>query len=471
VGLFGSKPDIGTDGLPLGWSTRATFESLRRGEPVGTEPGEPLLYAGDRHLLTIAPTGSGKGRGAIIPTLLSYPGPTIVIDPKGENYRVTGRYRRELGHEVHVIDPFGLTGETTDSLNPFDVFRLPGAEFDADAEMLAELLASGKKGSKDPFWDIAAHGLISGLIAYIATCKGPEERHFGELKRLMWGGSTIYNLAVVLDTAKNMPSYAYEEIAGFVDTTDVTRSGILAVARAHARILGSDAVRRSLGPTSIDMNAFVRGDPMTIYFIIPPTKLESHQALLRLWIGTLLLVLMQREGKAQRQTLFLLDECAQLGNLSALRQAVTLMRGYGLQVWMFFQDLSQMKRLYADDWETMVNNCGVMQTFGLNTHLVASGMAEMMGGVKADDLRFLPAELQVTVTPGQPPMIARRPDYLTDKVFAGRFDPNPLYGDLADKDDWFAPHPEPEPVPEEEPHSLLPGGPSSDDWDDWDGRG
>jgi len=45
------------------------------------EQSYPLRYAGDRHLLTIAPTRSGKGVAAIVPNLLTYEGSAIVIDP------------------------------------------------------------------------------------------------------------------------------------------------------------------------------------------------------------------------------------------------------------------------------------------------------------------------------------------------------------------------------------------------------
>jgi type IV secretory pathway TraG/TraD family ATPase VirD4 len=45
---------------------------------------EAIEYSGDSHLMTIAPTGAGKGRSVIIPTLLTYPGPIIVVDPKAK---------------------------------------------------------------------------------------------------------------------------------------------------------------------------------------------------------------------------------------------------------------------------------------------------------------------------------------------------------------------------------------------------
>jgi hypothetical protein len=48
----------------------------------------------DGHILTCAPTGAGKGIGAVIPNLLDYPGSAFVLDLKGENYAVTAHARR-----------------------------------------------------------------------------------------------------------------------------------------------------------------------------------------------------------------------------------------------------------------------------------------------------------------------------------------------------------------------------------------
>ena len=100
---------------------------------------------------TIAPTGAGKGRGVIIPNLLRFEGSVIVIDPKGETWHVTHRRRKEMGQEVRLLDPFGAVSKKTDSLNPFDLFDRPGALLDADAEMLASLLAGDVGFHKEPF--------------------------------------------------------------------------------------------------------------------------------------------------------------------------------------------------------------------------------------------------------------------------------------------------------------------------------
>lgn len=53
----------------------------------------PLRYGGPAHLLTMAPTRTGKGVGTIIPNLLTADRSVICVDPKGENAKITGRAR------------------------------------------------------------------------------------------------------------------------------------------------------------------------------------------------------------------------------------------------------------------------------------------------------------------------------------------------------------------------------------------
>jgi hypothetical protein len=119
----------------------------------------PVRYKGDAHLITIAPTGSGKGRSAIIPNLLIYNGPIIVIDPKCENYAVTAERRKAIGHKVIVLDPFKIQTNMGDRLNPMDIFDLVNSDIDSDAQMLAELLSEGNRGAKELFSDLSANGL------------------------------------------------------------------------------------------------------------------------------------------------------------------------------------------------------------------------------------------------------------------------------------------------------------------------
>ena len=65
-----------------------------------TKKGKLVVAPAEKHLITIAPTGAGKFRSVLAPELLTYPGPIVCLDIKGEAYAVTARRRRELGQRV-----------------------------------------------------------------------------------------------------------------------------------------------------------------------------------------------------------------------------------------------------------------------------------------------------------------------------------------------------------------------------------
>src|SRR5258708_5668003 len=124
-----------------------------RGRHSKSSPVPSLYDDGEGHLITFAPTGAGKGVSCIIPALLAWDGPAIVIDPKGEAYGVTAARRRAFGHEVHVFAPFDVTGAPDKaSLNPLDLISTGNAPAD-DAAVIARLVTQGFHFARDPYWD------------------------------------------------------------------------------------------------------------------------------------------------------------------------------------------------------------------------------------------------------------------------------------------------------------------------------
>ena len=421
------------DSLILGWKMpdeRAPF-GFRNAEP-GRAPtdAEPILLNGEGHMITIAPTGAGKGRGALIPTLLTYEGPVIVIDPKGEACRITARRRREMGQTVHVIDPFQLISTETDSLNPMDAFSIPGVDPSSLALDIAKQLSGGGKFSKDPFWDVRGHDLAAGVIAAIAATREPEKCNLIEARRLLKTDDVNYNLAVLLDqNGGKIPPFAYEEISSYLQTTDVTRSGILATTCSYFSVIASMPAQRTVNKSTIDLEAVRRGDPMTIYLVVPPTKLASHAPLFRLWTAALMSAVLSRDSHLpEHRTLFAIDECAQLGDFGMLPMIYTLARSYGMRVWSFFQDLAQIQGMFPNDWSTVLTNTAAIEVFGVPNHLMATDLARVLGDFSEDELRNMDrAQIGLQIS-GHRGITARRMDYLNDPAFDGLFDPHHMLG-------------------------------------------
>ena len=65
--------------------------------------------------------------------------------------------------------------------------------------------------------------------------------------------------------------------------------------------------------------------------------------------------------------------------MAPVRRAVSLMAGYGVQMWTFLQDLGQLRRLYPKDWESFVANADVVQAFGVTDQFTAEYLSKMAG--------------------------------------------------------------------------------------------
>ncbi|MEJ7936131.1 type IV secretory system conjugative DNA transfer family protein, partial [Sphingobium sp. AN558] len=119
---FGSREDV--RGLESGEGDLLIGRSAKS--------GKLLRYGGPAHLLTMAPTRSGKGVGTIIPNLLTLNRSVICIDPKGENARVTARARTTKG-KVWCLDPFEVSGQPPARYNPLDRLDPAGLDLAEDA--------------------------------------------------------------------------------------------------------------------------------------------------------------------------------------------------------------------------------------------------------------------------------------------------------------------------------------------------
>jgi type IV secretion system protein VirD4 len=410
------------------------FESDREsgfGFPSGHAPSKqnaPILFDGEGPICMIAPTGAGKGRDFLIPTILTYDGPLIVTDLKGELASVCARRRKKMGYSVAVLDPFKLTRFESARLNAFDLFNLPGALLESDAEMMASQLGEEHTIDKDLFWNDQANSLISGLIVAIQTIRDPADRNFGTLKDYLFADDVAYNLAVLLDTkGKAMPKFAYGGIAGFLQAAEQnTRPSILSTAQNYMRALCSADVERCLKDSTINLSDIIEGKPLDIFICIQPEKMKSHKCLLRLWVGTLLTAIMRRSEIPTKRTLLVADEAAQLGEFDLILTASTLLRGYGLQLITAWQDVAQIRSRYKLDTATILNNAAVLISFGQGHYAAAKEYADLMGIDAAELLKMGMDQAALSVR-GEGTRIIRRMNYLKDERLARFADPNPYF--------------------------------------------
>ena len=344
----------------------------------GVRGSEHVFYGGDRHAVTIAPNGAGKGSTVLIPHQTHYKdGSLVVMDIKGENACITAQHRRDtLGQAVFILNPYGLfedelaaQGFKPARFNPLASFDPAAKDYTLRIDTLAAELVP-VHDERHNFWVKSSRQLVGGYLRFLVETKEPHERNicdvFGFFKRAQGGGDAFADelrevCASGSETVRNRlgcllePS---EEIQKFLST-----------AVSDLEFMDDPALRESLTGDDFDFRDFKR-KPSTLYIVAPPDGVALRDMWLRLVVASGVSLLGDVSKGRGLDTLFLLDEFPVLGHMKIIADRYTLLRGYGIRFWLVAQSLQLLRKHYGEQWETFLDNAGAAQFFGVN------GMAE-----------------------------------------------------------------------------------------------
>jgi len=444
----------GTRGLLLGRGVRA------RGA------GSLMRYDGEGHIVTIAPTRSGKGVGAVLPNLLSYPGSMLVTDLKGENHAVTAAWRAApdgLGQAVHALDPFGMVGGRA-RYNPLDL--LDGSDPDAfdTAAMLADMIITSEGPGESVFWAEEARAWLAGVMLHVVTAEPAVNRTLTRVRQLLRLEREPF--AALLDEMRRSTACS-GIIAGAAarlgQKEPAERSGVLSSAQSHTHFLDSLRMAEAMSESTFTWES-MKTSPATVYLVIPPDLVRTYRRWTRLMIACALRGLIRERGPRRHRVVFLLDEFAQLGRIAPVEDAVSLVGGYGVTIWSLVQNVGQLRKAYPEGWSTFLANADVLQTFGVNDWETAEWLSKMAGDetirvrsesrtsgtssgrtsghqqsasesasergrklILPDEVRKLASDEQLLFVRGRPPYRARRLDYRAELELTARAAENPMY--------------------------------------------
>jgi len=414
--------------------------------------GKLLRYDGPSHLLTMAPTRTGKGVGTIIPNLLTADRSVICIDPKGENARIAGRARQKFG-PVHVLDPFGVTGRPSAAFNPLDTLNPLGLDVAEDASTLADALVFDEPGmAGEAHWNEEAKALVGGLILHIAATERRERRNLATLREYLTLAPEAFAALLTDMQASTAAAGLIARAANrHLGKSDREAAGVLSAAQRHTHFLDSPRMSAVLGRSDFRFADLKRRN-VSVFLVLPPDRLSTYSRWLRLLVTQSLLDMARDSAKPETPVLYLLDEFAALGHLAAVERAMGLMAGYGVQLWPILQDVHQLRATYGQRAGTFLSNTGVLQVFGVNDHESARLVSDMLGqstvvfntmgraldsdksGISygeqhtarplmtPDEVRNLPQNVELLFLAGQRPIVAGKLAYYADSEFRGLFD-------------------------------------------------
>lgn len=151
---------------------------------------------------------------------------------------------------------------------------------------------------------------------------------------------------------EGMPGFAASRLKNSGDRERPTIIGSLMNALSW---MGTEAMREHVTVSDFDMDEWFAGN-VDLFICVPPSMLASGliAGYLRIWAGMPIMLAPYKQhiikGKnPKNRLLMILDEAGRFGKIDALAAAYGLLAGFGLSVWMIFQDYSQFVDVYGKE--------------------------------------------------------------------------------------------------------------------------
>ncbi|MCF8709748.1 type IV secretory system conjugative DNA transfer family protein [Rhizorhapis sp. SPR117] len=357
--------------------------------PLAEQPGAPVLSTPEHHTLIVARTRTGKGTRVIVPTLLRYAGSAIVIDPKGENAAVTARVRAGLlAQAVHVINPWGelaatfkARGLAPATFNPLDVLVRDDPNAVAVAQALAGAVCPASPADKDRYWQGSAANVLAAVLLWITDQPGEQKtlaraREIVSLSRKDFTEGFLVKMAA----SSAFGGAIREMVSPYLDLAQETYSGIMSNLSENTKFLSDPQVKAATATSSFDMADLIR-DPVTVYLVIPPDRIDTQRTWLRLMTTAAMHTFKRHplEGRPPHRCMILMDEFPALGRIEDMPRDIATMSGYGIDFTLIVQGLDQLKDIYGAAAGTILSNCAYKWFCNVNDLESAKYLSDTLG--------------------------------------------------------------------------------------------
>jgi type IV secretion system protein VirD4 len=353
---------------------------------VGQLNGKLLRLPGQQFVILAAPTRSGKGVGVVIPNLLDYRESAVVLDIKQENFDLTSGWRKSIGHEVYLFNPFA-EDRRTHRWNPMTYVSPDPAFRVSDLQSIAAMLYPDAD-DKDKFWVSQARNAFLAFSLYLferyEQDRSAEKPTLGAVLRVASGdGGELKPYLQKLVQAPFLSSHAQTAFAGLLSQADVTFASIIGSFREPLNPWLNPVLDAATSADDFRLDD-VRRRRMTIYVGIQPNKLAESRLIVNLFFSQLInvntKVLPQNDASLKHQCLLLMDEFTAIGRVDIIAKAVAYMAGYNLRLLPIIQSMAQLDAVYGKEVSrTIITNHALQIIYAPREQQDANDYSEMLG--------------------------------------------------------------------------------------------
>ena len=336
------------------------------------------------NILVCGGSGAGKTRFYAKPNVMQANTSMVILDPKGEITRDTGRLLKEKGMEVKVLDLINMWKSFC--YNPFVYLN-----DDNDVQRLVTNLfkSTTPKGSQtqDPFWDTAASMLLLALIFFLKHEAPEEEQNFPMVMEMLRAGevreeddsyqSPLDELFERLEM-NNPDHIAVKYYKDYRSGSAKTLKSIQITLAARLEKFNLAGLASLTATDELDLGSL--GERKTALFIIIPDNDTSFNFLVSILYTQLFQQLFYTAdhkygGSLPVHVHFVMDEFANVSLPDDFDKILSVMRSRSVSVSIILQNIAQLKALFEKQWESIMGNCDEFLYLGGNetsTHKLIS---------------------------------------------------------------------------------------------------
>ena len=340
------------------------------------------------NILVVGGSGAGKSRGFALPNIMQCCCSMVITDPKAELLRKTGGLLEKTGYEVRVFDL--INPDTSFCYNPFEYVHDDKDVLRLISNLIQNTTPKGSQSS-DPFWEKSETALLQALMLYLLHEAPPEEQNFAMIMEML-GSAQVKEededyespLDILFDRLemRDPDSIAVKQYHIYKQAAGKTAKSILISVGVRLAAFNLPQIAKLTNTDELDLSSM--GEKKVALFCCIPDADTSLNYLVGMIYSQLFQTLYYMADRVHGGALpvpvnCIMDEFPNVSLPNEFEKILATCRSRSIYCSIIIQNMSQLKALFKDSWESLVGNCDEFLYLGGNEKETHKYVSELLG--------------------------------------------------------------------------------------------
>ena len=340
------------------------------------------------NILVVGGSGAGKSRGFALPNIMQCCCSMVITDPKAELLRKTGGLLEKKGYEVRVFDL--INPNTSFCYNPFEYVHDDKDVLRLISNLIQNTTPKGSQSS-DPFWEKSETALLQALMLYLLHEAPPEEQNFAMIMEML-GSAQVKEededyespLDILFDRLemRDPDSIAVKQYHIYKQAAGKTAKSILISVGVRLAAFNLPQIAKLTNTDELDLSSM--GERKVALFCCIPDADTSLNYLVGMIYSQLFQTLYYMADRVHGGALpvpvnCIMDEFPNVSLPNEFEKILAPCRSRSIYCSIIIQNMSQLKALFKDSWESLVGNCDEFLYLGGNEKETHKYVSELLG--------------------------------------------------------------------------------------------